>query len=51
MCLRHIQIVKDMGNNQQAFMELFDREFHALTSLGNDFRIRHHETTKVDIQC
>ena len=44
------KIVKDMGNSQQAFMELFDREFHALTSLGNDFRIRHHETTKVDIQ-
>ena len=39
-----------MGNDQQAFMELFDREFHELTSLGNDFRIRHHEITKVDIQ-
>ena len=24
------KIVKDMGNSQQAFMELFDREFHAL---------------------
>ena len=44
------RIVKDMGNDQQAFMELFDREFHELTSLGNDFRIRHHEITKVDIQ-
>lgn len=44
------RIVKDMGNNQQTFMKLFDREFHELTSLGNDFRIRHHETTKVDIE-
>lgn len=44
------RIVDDMGNNQQAFIELFDKEFHELTSIGNNFRIRHHETTKVDIQ-
>lgn len=44
------KIIKDMGNNQPEFMELFNREFYELTSIGNDFRIRHHETIKVDIQ-
>lgn len=44
------KIVKDMGNNQQPFIELFEREFRELTTLGNNFRIRHHETTKTDIQ-
>ena len=39
-----------MGNNQQPFLELFEKEFHELTILGNNFRIRHHETTKTDIQ-
>lgn len=43
------RIVKKMGNNQQAFMDLFDNEFQTLTHLGNEFRIRHHETTKIDI--
>ena len=31
-------------------MEMFEKEFHELTTLGNNFRIRHHEITKVDIQ-
>ena len=39
-----------MGNNQQPYMEMFEKEFLELTSLGNKFRIRHHEITKVDIQ-
>ncbi|MCT1171447.1 hypothetical protein P7H71_07355 [Lactococcus lactis] len=30
-------------------MELFNLEFRALTDIGNKFRIRHHETNKVDI--
>ena len=44
------KIVTDMSNNQQPFIDLFEKEFHELTSLGNNFRIRHHETTKTDIQ-
>ena len=44
------KIVKDMSNNQQPYMEMFEKEFHELTTLGNNFRIRHHEITKVDIQ-
>lgn len=28
---------------------LFDTEFQALTKIGNNFRIRHHETDKVEI--
>lgn len=44
------KIIKDMSNDQQPFIDLFEKEFHELTSLGNNFRIRHHETTKTDIQ-
>lgn len=28
---------------------MFDNEFLALTKIGNNFRIRHHEMNKVDI--
>ena len=44
------KIIMDMGNNQQPFLELFEKEFYELTILGNNFRIRHHEITKTDIQ-
>lgn len=44
------KIVEDMSGNQQAFKELFEKEFHELTTLGNNFRIRHHEVSKIDIQ-
>lgn len=44
------RIIQDMGNSQQEFIELFDKEFRELTIWGNKFRIRHHETTKIDIQ-
>ncbi len=40
------KIIMDMGNNQQPFLELFEKEFHELTILGNDFSTRHHKTTK-----
>lgn len=43
------KIVKDMANSIPSFTKLFDDEFRALTSIGNNFRIRHHETDKVDI--
>lgn len=38
-----------MANSQQDFIKLFDDEFRTLTSIGNDFRIRHHEISKIDI--
>lgn len=43
------KIVSDMSNGQPAFMIVFDDEFKALTKIGNDFRIRHHEINKIDI--
>ena len=36
-------------SDSQKFVEIFNDEFNKLTEIGNDFRIRHHETNKVDI--
>lgn len=44
------KIVQDMSGRQQPYVELFENEFRELTTIGNKFRIRHHETTKIDIQ-
>jgi len=43
------KIIKNMSSGQSEFKELFDVEFRALTAIGNSFRIRHHETDKIDI--
>lgn len=43
------KIVNDMANGQTEFITLFDDEFSALTKIGNNYRIRHHETNKIDI--
>lgn len=43
------KIVNDMAAGQTPYVTLFDTEFRALTKIGNDFRIRHHETDKVEI--
>lgn len=43
------KIVNDMAAGQTPYVILFDTEFRALTKIGNDFRIRHHETDKVEI--
>lgn len=43
------KIVTDMSGGQVEFTKLFEDEFKALTSIGNSFRIRHHETNKTDI--
>lgn len=29
---------------------MFEKEFYELTAIGNNFRIRHHETTKTDVE-
>lgn len=43
------KIVDDMAGRQAPYATLFDTEFKALTKIGNDFRIRHHETDKIEI--
>lgn len=44
------KIIVDMGGNKNPYVELFEKEFHELTAIGNNFRIRHHETIKTDIE-
>lgn len=43
------KIVNDMADGQAEFISLFDAEFKALTDIGNNYCIRHHETNKIDI--
>lgn len=43
------KIMKDMACQNDAFLKLFDEEFGTLTTIGNSFRIRHHETDKKEI--
>lgn len=43
------KIIEDMSGGRDEFKELFETEFKTLTQMGNNFRIRHHETNKVDI--
>lgn len=43
------KIVYDMANGNDKFIELFNNEFMALTNIGNNYRIRHHETDKIEI--
>jgi len=43
------KIVSEISDNRNEFISLFNDEFGALTKIGNDFRIRHHETNKIDI--
>ena len=39
---------RELGEQEQ--IDLFEKEFHELTLIGNNFRIRHHETGKIDIR-
>ncbi len=43
------KIVGDIANGQAEYIDLFNAEFKTLTDIGNNFRIRHHETNKIDI--
>lgn len=43
------KIVDDMSGSSSDFKDMYEAEFKALTTIGNNFRIRHHETTKIDI--
>lgn len=40
-----------VSKNNAEYREMVEEEFTSLTKLGNDFRIRHHETNKKDICC
>lgn len=39
-------LVKLMSKENKDYEEILDNEFRKLTSIGNGFRIRHHETSK-----
>lgn len=43
------KIVNDISGGQTEFKALFDTEFRTLTKIGNDFRIRHHETDRINV--
>lgn len=44
------RIIDDISGKREPFRKMFEAEFTELTIIGNSFRIRHHETTKVDIE-
>ena len=43
------KLITGMANGNASFARIFEEEFKTLTIIGNDFRIRHHETNKIDI--
>ncbi|MDR0970609.1 MAG: hypothetical protein LBM67_08760 [Lentimicrobiaceae bacterium] len=43
------KLISEMSNGNDSYKSLFDEEFKKLTTIGNQFRIRHHETDKIDI--
>ena len=43
------QLVKNMAGENIAFNNIFNEELAKLTEIGNKFRIRHHETDKIEI--
>ncbi|HFK7755174.1 TPA: AbiJ-NTD4 domain-containing protein, partial [Listeria monocytogenes] len=43
------KIIEDMSKGKKEFKDMYELEFKQLTKIGNDFRIRHHETTKINI--
>lgn len=43
------KIIDAMSGSNQHYKEMYEVEFRALTDIGNNYRIRHHETTKIDI--
>lgn len=43
------KIVLDISNGSNDFKAMIETEFKVLTDIGNDYRIRHHETNKINI--
>ena len=45
------KLIDIVSKNNAEYREMVEEEFTSITKLGNDFRIRHHETNKKDICC
>lgn len=45
------KLIDIVSKNNAEYREMVEEDFTSLTKLGNDFRIRHHETNKKDICC
>lgn len=43
------KLVDTASEGNESIRQMLDEEFHKLTTIGNSFRIRHHETDKADI--
>ena len=43
------KLIELISSGNEEFRDLFDFEYKTLTDIGNKFRIRHHETDKIDI--
>jgi len=43
------KLVSEISNGNDSYKSLFEEEFEKLTKIGNRFRIRHHETDRIDI--
>jgi hypothetical protein len=43
------KIIADMANGNDHYSKLLHEEFRVLTAIGNEYRIRHHETDKIEI--
>lgn len=44
------KIINIMSSDDVNYKKIFDKEFNELTKIGNDFRIRHHEINKINIE-
>lgn len=44
------KLINTMSKDCVEYNKILKKEFSELTSIGNNFRIRHHETTKKDIR-
>lgn len=43
------KVIDNISQGNADYKNMIEEEFHKLTSIGNSFRIRHHETDKIDI--
>jgi len=43
------KLISEISNGNDSYKSLLEEEFKKLTTIGNQFRIRHHETDKIDI--
>lgn len=44
------KLVNNISNGNSDYYDLVEEEFSKLTKIGNSYRIRHHETDKIDIK-